>query len=64
MLHRHRDPDSCDIQIRLPEVSKRQAKIELVGEEKVRERHRQSAHPGALCQHRLRAAAGLDREYE
>ena len=27
-LSRGRDPDSCDIQIRLPEVSKRQAKIE------------------------------------
>ena len=25
--HRNRDPESCDIQIRLPEVSKRQAKI-------------------------------------
>ena len=39
MLRRNRDPDSCDIQIRLPEVSKRQAKIESDNEDKAREHH-------------------------
>ena len=34
-LSRGRDPDSCDIQIRLPEVSKRQAKIEKDDQDKV-----------------------------
>ena len=56
MPHRNRDPDSCDIQIRLPEVSKRQAKIESDSEDKARELHteplaRPNADPCASIRH-------------
>ena len=43
--HRNRDPESCDIQIRLPEVSKRQAKIVSDNKDKVTELHTHTQTP-------------------
>ena len=45
MPHRNRDPESCDIQIRLPEVSKRQAKIVSDNKDKVTELHTRADPP-------------------
>ena len=45
MPHRIRDPESCDIQIRLPEVSKRQAKIVSDNKDKVTELHTRADPP-------------------
>ena len=62
--HRNRDPESCDIQIRLPEVSKRQAKIVSDNEDKVTELHTQTlpAPRQSCCQQpHHRAPAGLAR---
>lgn len=63
--HRNRDPESCDIQIRLPEVSKRQAKIVSDDKDKVTElhTHRPAPAPRQSCcqQPQHRAPAGLAR---
>ena len=63
---RGRDPDSCDIQIRLPEVSKRQAKIESDDQDKARSLRAPSASAALLSQTHapVCADAGLAGEHE